>query len=127
MKFGQTLKTSLNPEWTFHYIAYDDLKSILKKGLPWNEVSESRFIERLEQELDKVYNFQRVKFGEIQRRIDAEAEEVDNICKKDNAEDEEFAASEIELGHIIADVHDLAKFNRLNYTGFLKIIKKHDV
>lgn len=27
----------------------------------------------------------------------------------------------------IADVHDLAKFTQLNYTGFQKIIKKHDV
>ena len=26
----------------------------------------------------------------------------------------------------IADVHDLAKFTQLNYTGFQKIIKKHD-
>ncbi|KAI8086334.1 vacuolar transporter chaperone complex subunit [Halteromyces radiatus] len=126
MKFGQTLKTSLNPEWTFHYVAYDDLKAILKNGLPWNEVSESRFIERLEQELDKVYSFQRVKLGEIQRRIEAETQEVDILCKKVNPDDDEFTASEIELGHIIADVHDLAKFTRLNYTGFMKIIKKHD-
>jgi len=31
------------------------------------------------------------------------------------------------LSDIIADVHDLAKFTQLNYTGFQKIIKKHDV
>lgn len=84
-------------------------------------------MERLEQELDKVYSFQRVKLGEIQRRIEAEAQEVDIVCKKANPEEDEFTASEIELGHIIADVHDLAKFTRLNYTGFMKIIKKHDV
>jgi SPX domain protein involved in polyphosphate accumulation len=108
-------------------IAYDDLKTLLKNGFPWNEVSESRFVERLEQELDKVYSFQRVKLGEIQRRIEAEAQEVDIVCKKANPEEDEFTASEIELGHIIADVHDLAKFTRLNYTGFMKIIKKHDV
>ncbi|KAI8072447.1 vacuolar transporter chaperone 4 [Gongronella butleri] len=126
MKFGQTLKRSLNPEWTFHYVAYDDLKTILKKGQPWNEVSESQFVERMEQELDKVYKFQCVKLSEIQGRINAEAQEVDALCQKDNPDDDEFAASEIELGHIIADVHDLAKFTRLNYTAFLKIIKKHD-
>ncbi|ORX58688.1 SPX-domain-containing protein [Hesseltinella vesiculosa] len=126
MKFGQTLKRSLNPEWTFHYVAYDDLKAILKKSTAWNEVLESEFVERLEQELDKVYSFQRVKLSEIQRRIHAEAQEVDHLCKKADPHDDEFTASEIELGHIIADVHDLAKFTRLNYTGFLKIIKKHD-
>lgn len=31
------------------------------------------------------------------------------------------------MSDIIADVHDLAKFTQLNYTGFQKIIKKHDV
>jgi len=31
------------------------------------------------------------------------------------------------VSDIIADVHDLAKFTQLNYTGFQKIIKKHDV
>jgi SPX domain protein involved in polyphosphate accumulation len=34
---------------------------------------------------------------------------------------------EEDLSGIIADVHDLAKFTQLNYTGFQKIIKKHDV
>ena len=34
---------------------------------------------------------------------------------------------EEDLSDIIADVHDLAKFVQLNYTGFYKIIKKHDV
>ena len=33
---------------------------------------------------------------------------------------------EEDLSDIIADVHDLAKFVQLNYTGFRKIIKKHD-
>lgn len=34
---------------------------------------------------------------------------------------------EVDINDIIADVHDLAKFTQLNYTGFQKIIKKHDV
>lgn len=33
---------------------------------------------------------------------------------------------EADLSDIIADVHDLAKYTQLNYTGFQKIIKKHD-
>lgn len=93
----------------------------------WNEDDESQFVEELEKELDKVYSFQRVKIGEINRRIEAESQEVDTLCIKEDPSEDEFTTSEIELGHIIADVHDLAKFTRLNYTGFLKIIKKHDV
>ena len=41
--------------------------------------------------------------------------------------EEEFMMLEEDLSDIIADVHDLAKFVQLNYTGFQKIIKKHDV
>ncbi|KAI9320992.1 VTC domain-containing protein [Dichotomocladium elegans] len=130
MKFGQTLRTSLYPEWTCYYLAYDDLKALLKKGSvggqEWTEEKESRFVEQLEKELDKVYSFQRVKLDEINKRIEEEAGEVDELCRKEAPEDDEFTASELELEHIIADVHDLAKFTRLNYTGFLKIIKKHD-
>jgi SPX domain protein involved in polyphosphate accumulation len=103
---------------------------ILKKeaiGGVWSEESESKFVELLEKELDKVYSFQRGKLEEINHRIELESREVDALCQKENPDEDEFTASEIELGHIIADVHDLAKFTRLNYTGFLKIIKKHDV
>ncbi|KAI7860151.1 VTC domain-containing protein [Circinella umbellata] len=130
MKFGHTLQTSLYPEWTFYYLAYDDLKRFLKKNSrgdqEWTEENESEFVERLEKELDKVYSFQRAKLEEINRRIESEAQEVEELCRKEAPEEDEFTASEMELGHIIADVHDLAKFTRLNYTGFLKIIKKHD-
>ncbi|GAA5799573.1 hypothetical protein HPULCUR_004989 [Helicostylum pulchrum] len=129
MKFGHTLKTSLNPEWTSFYLDYDALKTLLKKKLPqvdWREEDESKFVEQLEKELAKVYNFQRVKLSEITKHIERESQEVETLCNKENPEEDEFTACEIELSRIIADVHDLAKFTRLNYTGFLKIIKKHD-
>ncbi|CAO3656718.1 unnamed protein product [Mucor fragilis] len=129
MKFGHTLKTSLNPEWTQFYLDYDGLKTILKKKLPyaeWQEENESKFVEKLEKELAKVYNFQKVKLSEITKHIQQETQEVDALCEKEDPEEDDFTACEIELSQIIADVHDLAKFTRLNYTGFLKIIKKHD-
>lgn len=42
-----------------------------------------------------------------------------------------YAASEEEpdeehINKIAEDIHRLEKFNRMNYTGFLKIVKKHD-
>lgn len=95
--------------------------------MEWKEEDESRFMEQLEKELAKVYNFQRVKLSEITRHIQEEALQVDDLCSKEHPEEDDFTACEIELSRIIADVHDLAKFTRLNYTGFLKIIKKHDV
>ena len=44
----------------------------------------------------------------------------------DGPTEEEFMILE-ELRDINADVHDLASFVLLNYSGFQKIIKKHDV
>ena len=46
---------------------------------------------------------------------------------KEAPSEEDFILLEEDLSDIIADVHDLAKFTQLNYTGFQKIIKKHDV
>ncbi|KAG0248205.1 vacuolar transporter chaperone [Mortierella polycephala] len=131
MKFGYQLKTSLYPEWVFYYLAYDKLKAELKIRLSqnngsWTEDDETAFAELLEKELDKVYSFQKVKSGEIMRRLQHARLEVEEIIQSDDAQNEDYALLEEELQHIIADVHDLAKFTRLNYTGFLKIIKKHD-
>lgn len=47
--------------------------------------------------------------------------------EEDVPTEEDFMLLEEDLSDIIADVHDLAKFTQLNYTGFQKIIKKHDV
>ncbi|KAG0150305.1 hypothetical protein CROQUDRAFT_212469 [Cronartium quercuum f. sp. fusiforme G11] len=44
----------------------------------------------------------------------------------DEETEERYAALEEELTNIIADVHDLGHFSHLNYTAFIKIIKKHD-
>ena len=96
--------------------------------------------------MDKVFTFQRVKSGEIVRRIKNSEREVHDVIgrldtkaaaddrgegangsKKDAPSEEEFMLLEEDLSDIIADVHDLAKFTQLNYTGFQKIIKKHDV
>jgi SPX domain protein involved in polyphosphate accumulation len=102
----------------------------------WDEKSEQSFVEQLEKELDKVYTFQRVKAEEIIRRIASSEKEVSDAVNRvqqhgdgganDSAE-EDFDLLEEDLSDIIADVHDLAKFTQLNYTGFQKIIKKHDV
>ncbi|EGG03659.1 uncharacterized protein MELLADRAFT_49481 [Melampsora larici-populina 98AG31] len=44
----------------------------------------------------------------------------------DEDTEERYAALEEELTNIIADVHDLGHFSHLNYTAFIKIVKKHD-
>ena len=75
----------------YHYIAYDDLKVELKSRLypngsptpkKWTEKDEKAFVEFLEAELDKVFTFQKVKAGEIVRRIKVSEKEVEDVVKQ---------------------------------------------
>ncbi|KAI5287029.1 vacuolar transporter chaperone [Ascosphaera aggregata] len=113
---------------------------------PWTEADERQFIALLEAELDKVFTFQKIKSDEIVARIQESEEEVEEVIKRLDhpggrrpsqigrsrstdygpPTNEDFFVLENYLGDIIADVHDLAKYVQLNYTGFQKIIKKHD-
>ena len=43
-----------------------------------------------------------------------------------DAVEERFRELEDEVAVLVADVHDLALFTKLNFTGFVKIVKKHD-
>lgn len=116
------------------------------KTRKWTEEDEKAFVHKLEGELDKVFTFQRVKAGEIVRRIQISSKEVKDVVDRldsrgpkstqngsliqledDVPTEDDFMLLEEDLSDIIADVHDLAKFTQLNYTGFQKIIKKHDV
>ncbi|QDS71688.1 hypothetical protein FKW77_008193 [Venturia effusa] len=154
MRFGHQLKTSLIQNWYYHYIDYDGLKDALNtdyesdptrdnpkpKRRPWTEEDEQKFVKQLEAELDKVFTFQKVKSQEIVKRIRASEQEVNNVVAQadqqvpndpqggqaDVSLEEDFMLLEEDLSDVIADVHDLARFTQLNYTGFQKIIKKHD-
>lgn len=145
-RFGHQLRTSLIRDYYYSYIAYDDLKASLKTPFEtqptaqnpnpprkqWTEDDEQRFVRQLEQELDKVFTFQHVKSDDIARRITASEQEVYDVIERaqaqaqDGPSEDDFLLLEEDLSDIIADVHDLAKFTQLNYTGFQKIIKKHD-
>ncbi|OAL33710.1 hypothetical protein AYO20_07048 [Fonsecaea nubica] len=146
MKFGQQLRQSLIKDYYWHYIAYDDLKAALKKPFvngkngereAWTDDDEANFIQLLEAELDKVFTFQKLKSQEIISRIKAAESEVKQVVERQERQNQnnsepdaelenDFDLLEADLSDIIADVHDLAKFTQLNYTGFQKIIKKHD-
>ncbi|KAK3335009.1 vacuolar transporter chaperone 4 [Neurospora tetraspora] len=144
MKFGEQLRSSIIREYQWYYIDYDGLKADLKrpsgtsngngKRVEWTEEDEKRFVSKLEAELDKVHTKQQVKAMEISRRIAVTEREVRDVINRlnerglteDGPTEEEFMLLEEDLSDIIADVHDLAKFVQVNYTGFYKIIKKHD-
>lgn len=88
--------------------------------------------------MDKVFTFQKLKSKEIIGRIKSSENEVKQVVDRqeelnnssdddtDESLEEDFQLLEQDVSDIIADVHDLAKYTQLNYTGFQKIIKKHD-
>lgn len=149
MKFGEQLRSSIMREYQWYYIDYADLKSDLKNATGplvigagssdarhvWTEEDERRFVGKLEDELDKVHTKQQLKALEITRRIAVSEREVKEVVhrldergpREEGPAEEEFILLEEDLNDLIADVHDLSKFVQLNYTGFYKIIKKHDV
>ncbi|KAG8921063.1 vacuolar transporter chaperone [Tulasnella sp. 418] len=60
---------------------------------------------------------------------DEEALEVGDMDSDDEVEedvDEQFRELEEVVATLVADVHDLALYTKLNFTGFMKIVKKHD-
>jgi SPX domain protein involved in polyphosphate accumulation len=149
MKFGEQLRSSVIREYIWYYIDYDGLKADLKaasgpiiepegdaskakKGKSvkreWTEEDEGRFVSKLEAELEKVHTKQQVKAVEISRRIAVSEREVNDVVNRlnergpgeDGPTEEEFMLLEEDLSDIIADVHDLAKFVQVNYTGFYR-------
>ncbi|PRQ75987.1 VTC domain-domain containing protein [Rhodotorula toruloides] len=65
--------------------------------------------------------------------VDAHREEEEGMLSDDTLSDtsddaleDRYVELEEDLANVIADVHDLGHFSHLNYTGFVKIVKKHD-
>lgn len=103
---------------------YDRLKLMLKertsKGSFFAETDEAAFVESLEKEMQKVFDFRDVKAGELTRHV----QHCENATQSMNAGDETDIESEID--RITAELSHLSQFARLNYTAFVKILKKHD-
>ncbi|KAF9919063.1 vacuolar transporter chaperone [Linnemannia zychae] len=134
MKFGSQLKASRAPHWKYYFVDYDGLKAHLKsRSLERNftQQDESDFIKLLNIELEKVSSFQTMKLGEVQRRTEhceftIQQHQLPSGKSPEKLTLSSFVVTESEINKITQDLQDLAHFQRLNYTAFLKIIKKHD-
>ncbi|KAG0170198.1 vacuolar transporter chaperone [Apophysomyces sp. BC1034] len=128
MKFGSQLRDAIYPEWQAYYIDYDGLKRKLRKAekdRPFTEKDETEFVEMLDYNLEKVYAFHQEKIEEIKRRTDTWAEAiVSQLPGPDSVA--EMGQIQENINEIADDINRLARFSRLNYTGFLKMVKKHD-
>ena len=60
MRFGSKLQSSIYEPWKDSYLDYSKLKNLLyegQSGEEWSEHNESRFVEALDSELEKVSNY----------------------------------------------------------------------
>ncbi|KAK4156657.1 VTC domain-containing protein [Chaetomidium leptoderma] len=139
MRFGKTLRQSVYPPWKDKYIDYTKLKSLLREDRPddddepWTEDDEQRFYEEIfNVQLDKVAEFQTEKVEDLRHRVDAAFEKLKELPTaeegkpKTDADTSRLKDLEAELDAIMNEVKELQKYSNLNYTGFLKIVKKHD-
>ncbi|ORY94418.1 VTC domain-domain-containing protein [Syncephalastrum racemosum] len=129
MKFGNTLKEEKFAPWENAYIHYDLLKNELKTRQldhTWNDKDEEEFMQLLCNELDNVYAFLTAKLTELEAQINYCERSVRALSTNMSTTSESWQGMDDFLTELLFDVNDLSKFTRLNYTGFQKIVKKHD-
>jgi SPX domain protein involved in polyphosphate accumulation len=124
MKFGRSFQEAIISEWRFYYMDYNGMKQMIKErtseGSFFAEVDEAAFVERLEAEMQKVFDFRDVKAGELTRHV--------QYCENSLSLTGEQAKQELlnEIDRITMELSNLSSFSRSNYTAFVKILKKHD-
>ncbi|KAJ1673327.1 vacuolar transporter chaperone, partial [Spiromyces aspiralis] len=131
MKFGKQLRENLLLDWKFYYINYDALKAFIyeRANRGYTASDESEFVQRLEGELDKVFNFQQAKVSELKRLMENANSQIKLIAETEAPQkdkEEQLSVIEASINKIISEVSELAHYTRLNFTGFIKIVKKHD-
>ncbi|XP_041985255.1 xenotropic and polytropic retrovirus receptor 1-like isoform X3 [Aricia agestis] len=146
MKFAEHLSAHITPEWRKQYINYEEMKAMLYTAVeeaPSAENVEPEVLSRhfanfdetffhyCDQELKKINTFYSEKLAEATRKYATLQSELkshfDNKPKgagrapRRKVQELKLAFSEFYLSLIL-----LQNYQNLNYTGFRKILKKHD-
>ena len=137
MRFGETLRNSVYPPWKGEYIDYANLKSMLRESngeddQPWTEDDENKFCDEIfNVQLGKVADFQASTFKVLEDRTNKAGVKLRDLAPEEGKKPGDittgrFKEIEEELDSIINATKELKKYSSINYTGFLKIVKKHD-
>ena len=136
MRFGKTLRNATYPEWKDQYIDYAKLKSLLREDADeiskWTEDDENKFCDEIfNVQLEKVAAFQESTFKTLEQRASKAAEKLHDLAPeegkpKGDITTQRFKELEGELDGVLDETKKLKKYSEINYTGFLKIVKKHD-
>lgn len=146
MRFGRTLREAVYPPWRDQYIDYSKLKSLLREDKSdddneaWTEEDENRFCDEIfNGQLEKVAQFQQETFDALRQRVhvtfdklkelaptDTQSQSTQQPISKADIPAQKLKDLETDLDKITNEVRELKKYSNINYTGFLKIVKKHD-
>lgn len=92
----------------------------MKEGTgDFDELNEGKFVAALESELEKVSAFCTIKSNELVRRVEHAEETVASILRQETLN---FDRVLDEINTCTAEVTELSKFIRLNYSAFLKVL-----
>lgn len=123
--FGNKLEAEVYGPWKEFCMNYNALKKLLKEGVilknNWTEKDEQNFVSALDSDLDKVYTFQSQKYDELNDIL--EGLQLQTELSTVSFDEKKFSSK---LEETLATAQELEQFQRLNYTGFTKIVKKHD-
>lgn len=125
MLFGNKLDQEIYEPWKQYYIDYNKLKKLLKENVilqnNWGDKEEQEFVKFLDENLEKVYSFQQEKYDQLNDQLNSLQTSIQDPDNKFELDD--FLKK---LDEVLTDAQQLDHFQRLNYTGFIKIVKKHD-
>ncbi|KAI0025753.1 VTC domain-containing protein [Xylariomycetidae sp. FL0641] len=138
MRFGKTLRESVYPPWRDQYLDYSKLKSMLRENAAededteWTADDENKFCDEIfNVQLEKVSHFQSRVLEGLRARAEAAFEQLKQMTPSENEQRSDDSIARMkelrrELDSVLNEVRELKKYSSINYTGFLKIVKKHD-
>lgn len=139
MRFGKTLQDAIHPPWKEQYLDYSKLKRLLRDdggrdedSKPWTEDDEKRFSsELLNVELDKVASFQAKTIAGLEQQAEDAFSKLRDLAPSSPSQKSDITTGRLkelrkELDGITNELKELKRYASTNYTGFLKIAKKHD-
>jgi SPX domain protein involved in polyphosphate accumulation len=138
MRFGKTLREAIYPPWKDQYLDYSKLKTMLREDgprdedKPWTEDDEARFCEEiLNVQLEKIAGFQESTLKKLEQRASVAGEKLRDLAPEEGKAKGDITIGRIkeveeELDSITNETKELKRYSSINYTGLLKIVKKHD-
>lgn len=155
MKFAEHLSAHITPEWRKQYISYEEMKAMLYRVVeeaPSSETTEPEVISRhfatfdetfftfCDQELKKINTFYSEKLAEATRKYAALQSELKSALdahqgggkykgkanQKPHLTTRKIRELKLAFSEFYLSLILLQNYQNLNYTGFRKILKKHD-